>query len=602
MAMYRIFTLLLCLMASICLGASNGKSTSEQNKQAREWYQRGMEEPSHEKRVPMFLKAIQLNPTYIDAYYQLGLSYKSLKNYPESEKAMIKAYSVKPQNLKLSQKCDIMFELGGLYLRMGRLAEAESTLLGAKDIAGQSDQKAKIAFELGRVFAARQKYAEALSEFRLAKAFDPQNAHRYDVFAQSMSDNLKAPGAADNSAVAQNAENSAARVPESAVSDQQGASGQNAILNALYTQGRQYEQQRDFAFALEVYQKIKTQSPSYKDVASRMTDLQRQLDDHRQKEMIETEFAAGVTALREKNWARAIYSFENVLKYDQSHRAARDRLREAKQGMASESTDSILARFYAEGLMAMKTQDFAAAIAAFEKVETINENYRNVSKLMVDARTQLSQAIDEPLAPLNSAKVDSLRRMADKAVQDQNWVQAVASLELLRAMVPEDERIQQQLLDARGSLQHIDSGRAEAGTGNLSGGTMAVAGAVAAMLVLPLSGVYVFSPTARARVHLLRGKYSAAATIYERIIARNPGRIKLYPALANIYMLTSRQDENALKVYKTVLQLDLPVQDRERMHSLMAQKYVAGESTDGDAIDILEKELQKEVSRKKDDA
>ena len=169
-------------------------------------------------------------------------------------------------------------------------------------------------------------------------------------------------------------------------------------------------------------------------------------------------------------------------------------------------------------------------------------------------------------------------------------------------MVPEDERIQQQLLDARGSLQHIDSGRAEAGTGNLSGGTMAVAGAVAAMLVLPLSGVYVFSPTARARVHLLRGKYSAAATIYERIIARNPGRIKLYPALANIYMLTSRQDENALKVYKTVLQLDLPVQDRERMHSLMAQKYVAGESTDGDAIDILEKELQKEVSRKKDDA
>ena len=107
------------------------------------------------------------------------------------------------------------------------------------------------------------------------------------------------------------------------------------------------------------------------------------------------------------------------------------------------------------------------------------------------------------------------------------------------------------------------------------------------------------SPVARARLHLMRGNFATATLIYEGLLARNPGKVKLYPVLANIYLQQGRSDENAMKVYKTILQLNLTTAYRDEINAIVAQKYLTEGRTDSDAIEILESALIAEQRRAK---
>jgi len=128
-------------------------------------------------------------------------------------------------------------------------------------------------------------------------------------------------------------------------------------------------------------------------------------------------------------------------------------------------------------------------------------------------------------------------------------------------------------------------------TGNSS---FIVGGAIAATLLFPLLGFIALSPATRARFHLLRGKYTAAAQIYERILVRHPNRVKLYSLLASIYLLMGRRDEQAMKIYKMILQLHLTSGNREEISSIVAQNYLTEGRTDSDAIEVLESALKAE--------
>jgi len=151
------------------------------------------------------------------------------------------------------------------------------------------------------------------------------------------------------------------------------------------------------------------------------------------------------------------------------------------------------------------------------------------------------------------------------------------------------------LAEARANFR-LAAESVEAGkeTGNSS---FTVGGAVAATFLFSLLGFIALSPATRARFHLLRGKYTAAAQIYERILARHPNRVKLYSLLANIYLLMGRRDEQAMKIYKMILQLNLTLGNRDEVSAIVAQNYLTEGRTDSDAIEILENALKAEQRR-----
>lgn len=102
---------------------------------------------------------------------------------------------------------------------------------------------------------------------------------------------------------------------------------------------------------------------------------------------------------------------------------------------------------------------------------------------------------------------------------------------------------------------------------------MAVFILTAVMLAALCGGYAVSAPTIRARWQLFRGNYAAAAEIYEKQLARHPHRLRFYSALAEIYLLLPRSDEQALQVFKKVLRFNLNTPNREEIEAIVLRAY-----------------------------
>ncbi len=125
------------------------------------------------------------------------------------------------------------------------------------------------------------------------------------------------------------------------------------------------------------------------------------------------------------------------------------------------------------------------------------------------------------------------------------------------------------------------------------------AGAVMVLLVFFVLGLLALSPVARARMLLFRGRYNAAARIYESALMRQPGRLKLYPPLAHTYLLMGRRDQDAMRIYRMILQFNLASGHRDEINTVVAQKYLTEGRTDDEAVGILEQALKVEKRRGK---
>jgi hypothetical protein len=123
-----------------------------------------------------------------------------------------------------------------------------------------------------------------------------------------------------------------------------------------------------------------------------------------------------------------------------------------------------------------------------------------------------------------------------------------------------------------------------------------------AALILLSCFVFIISlPGTRARIHLWRGNPAAAARIYESKLQRNPRKMKLYLPLANIYLKMQRKDDGAIKIYQTILQLNLATEEREKFSEMVAQRYLAEGRTDAEVIEVLENALKAESRKQSPD-
>jgi tetratricopeptide (TPR) repeat protein len=242
----------------------------------------------------------------------------------------------------------------------------------------------------------------------------------------------------------------------------------------------------------------------------------------------------------------------------------------------------------------MNRKDFAKALAAFEKVRKLNPSYREVASLQAQAESLLDQQtrLDADAPATAGDDVDSLYQEALAAHVRGDYATAVATYEKLQTVQPNYRDVPDRLAQAQTSLVHLTVAQPASVSAGRS--SLYVYGAMAVFIAVPLFGFALFSPTVKARLCLLRGDYTAAAQIYERLLARNPQRVKLYPALANLYLLMGRHDERALKVYKTILQLNLATNNRDEITATVGQHYLSEGRTDSDALDVLENLLKAE--------
>lgn len=592
------------------------------------WFKQGQAEVNVRKKIYAFERALQIDPEFAEAHYFLALTYKSIGEFDQAIAHLRKASIIAPERVDKKLRQKILFELARTLNESQHFDEALSILEALAPLVDNAGLAATVREEQAEALAGLGRYEESVALLQELGRSNPRTASelhariqeverraqeaekqrelakaKYDqaTAAQAMGDLQRAKALYEEiQALIPGFLDVEARVVQ--VDSLLKGSTESSILQGMYEQAQRYERDGDLNAAFLLYQTIVDSAGDFKDVNNRLNQLQQQLAKQEQERVWERDYEVGMTALRQKKWVHAIYAFEKIAAQNPGFRDVRERLRQAQRGLDREGSDAVLSLYYAQGVLALKQGDYHQAVSALSKVDQINPNYRNVSELLQEAQNQLESRRAAEAAARRASQIDSLRMHVSQAARVGEWERVVATLEVLQTLQPEDTTLAEQLRIARARLTG-EAVPSAAGATDSVWQTLALVGTAFASLLVPVIGIFLFSPITRARWHLLRGRFADAAAIYEKLLARNPGNVKLYATLAHVYLLAGRHDANAVKVYKTVLQLGLEMPHRERLQSLVTEHYVAAESqvpvTDEAAIALLEQELQRELAKRK---
>jgi len=594
-------------LAMSLLVAAKPVVAQSQNPQALSWFSLGIKEKDAKKKIAFYSKAIELDPLFVEAHYNLGLAYKLEQNYARAEQALQRALNAKPGKLDTETKFKILYELGTTYKRLGKLKESEEALRGAKAIGSGAELQANLALELGRLLSQQSRYDEALAELLAGRNANPAYAGEFSTLIQFVeeaigqqklfdlaekaraSGNLQQAKSLYEQIRAKNSTFKGLQEKLAEVDSLLSETVNKQNIAAMYDQAQKHLTDGNLEMAIIAYESLLQQSPNYKDAAIRLQKAREQLEQKQFTDKVESEYATGLALLKAQDWTRAVISFERVVSMDRNFREARRRLADAKRGLEKEGAEIITTRYYADGVASMNQNDLGRALEAFEKVKANNPNYRNVMSLIADIESRLG----EKAPSLSLASLDSLYQSGVASQEMRDWLQAIVAFEKMQVLRPNYRDVSERLAHSRGQLQTAGV-PPQASSGSLWASPLYLGGAMVGLVVIPLLGIMMLSPGARARYHLLRGRYADAVNIYERLLVRKPERVKLYPALANLYLLMGRHDERAMKVYKMVLQLNLATSNRDEINANVAQHYLSEGRTDSDAIEVLENLLMSE--------
>lgn len=617
--------ILFMLLSALFFCLAHTTQARAQSRQAvelsRSLYNQALRESDVEKKIKGYEAALELNPGFVEALYNLGLAYKKQQRLDQATSALEKAWKLREGTNNVT-RMRIAYELGAVYRTTGQLADGEVVLTEARSWRGEPQTEIKIAFMLGNILFKLGKHAEALKCLNDARAGYPEagaqlsslikviekDAQIRELFAegeQAMSkgqlaearevfQRLKGISPAD------------AKVDEKLVAidsllklQQTDSSVETALQEAA-----QFEKEGDDESAIAIYRDVLAMHAS-EAIKQRMAAAQDRLAEKQKRASLERAYTEGLNAVRENKWSTAITAFREVMKTDPGYRDTAARLQEARNRFDQE----VAARYYAEGLAALKKEDYLPALIAFENARSVIADFRDVGERIAELERRLSSQ-DAPLDSVAAARrvvtnVDSLYQLALNSMDRADWLKAIIALEKIKLMNPKFDDVDELLTLAHKKLSVTELAESAPATGRPGRSAAIIGGLVLSLLLLPTVGVLVFSTTVRARILLLRGRYQAAALAYERLLERNPANLKLYPILASLYLLSGRNDAKAIKIFKTILRLNLAFPQKDQLAQLVAQKYLTGEQIpngenipDETDIGAMEQALAREMRRK----
>ncbi len=531
-----------------------------QNK-ASDWFNAGISSFSTEEKIQAFKKAIQLDPNIIEAYYHLGLAYNIKGMYAEAELTFNKAYFKNPYALNNELKTNLLFELGKLYANGGKIEKARAALLGAKELS-ENKNRGRICYELGQVYLKNGQIEKAVDEFYEGKRLLPQNAKLF-VDLISLAESKK-------------------------------------TLTEKYKQCNSLLISERYNEAIDLLNEIIQIDPEFKDVQQKLNDAQSAL---KQTNLIKKLMNLHNLARQMDNSGKveeAVSLLSQIVAIDPNFKDSQIRLQELRSELAEKSRislkkdsqqkkrDTELKSLATKDAKEIENKEVVAkrpiASAKTERPKKSRPNdIEKESKIAVVKKTESD-------SNLIVTDIETLYQKGLFALHNGDWQQAVSAFEKIQLLDTEYKDLRNNLADARFNLikSQIVKNQKSSSNGN---STFLVVGSTISVIFLPILGLLILSPVTRAKILFLQGKYDRAATIYEKKLLKNPGTIKLYALLANIYLLTNRSDAKALKVFEMILKLNIFTDRRNEINSIMAKQSQIQGRTDANAIQIMEREL-----------
>ena len=588
---------------------AGNRSEQSGNQEAVLWFNIGVKAKDYAKKIEAYRKAVAYDTEFTEALYNLGLAYRRSNDLANAERYLLQALKSHKGNYAVRLKVAILYEIAQIYKSTGRLQDCEEALRGGLGLANETRIRTAILMELAHLMLQQERYQDAIVELNKARSLPAANVQKITrllQIAEAEQKSLQLYQAA-TAAESRGEYNAAKRLFEELRSIQPDYKDVNAkialydsILQAhskqetqalLYSQAQRQADAGNAQAAIGLFQKLLDEAGDYKDAKQQLSALQTQLAENTQRQQIDSQYNEALAALKQRDWPRAISLLENVLVLDANHPDARRKLRRAKRGLEARKLETLLADYYRQGLMALRKGRNDNARSALKKVLDINPNYRDVQVLWQqinpDSPATNQQAAAELIALASLA--DSLFLAGQVYFENKQWQEAVDVLEKANIIANDDPEIAELLAGAKAKLTSLNA--IAASTSDRNSKRMLHVIATAFLLIgLPALG-FVASPTMRAKYYMFRGNVLAAAQVYEKLLSKNPGRLRLYCLLANIYLATGRKDEQALKIFKMVSQLKLNTHDREKIDTVLAEHQLLQPKSSANPIDMLEQAL-----------
>ncbi len=345
----------------------------------------------------------------------------------------------------------------------------------------------------------------------------------------------------------------------------------NIQLEQAYRVAVEAKKNGNYAHALEIFDSIHKITPGFRNVSAQITELNKLL-------AAQSDSLAQVALTQPKQ---------------QAAEPSPDQAERLQQTEPRDSTADTVATILAEQMRPSETQgdepvpeetsrpaDSSFALTADADLSDLPQEFE------IDEETVRKWQ--------NAALIDSLLLAARAALDSSDAEAATELLNELIALAPDSRDVwllQNRLtrkFPQQATVLKTDSLRMRA--------TRYVTGFL--MIFLPLAGFVALFPGPRAQYLIAMKKYEAAAGIYERMLEKQPERLELYPKLARLYLLTDKRHDFALNVFKTIVQLKLEIENRDKITTILTQAYLKEATPDSDAIQLLESLLKEEQGRK----
>jgi len=568
------------------------------------WFKKGINENDQEKKIEYYQKAIQENPRFVEAYYNLALAYMIRKEYNKAREAFNNALSANPNGINNSLKSNILNRLGSTYRKMGQHTEAEEAFLGALNITKDNKFKALTLYKLGQTKISQEQYDEAVNYFRQGIRISPEDRTSFEIGIQLAKNQQK--------------------------------------INGLYQQGLELVQDQKLSQAVDIFNEIINMNPGHENAKKQIEQITTLLKQQQEQkdQQIQPLYNQAMVYMNEGNWSEAIKYFERIKHLQPDHVEVNELLSQAQERQYQQLLDEQkIENLYVKGIENFENGNYTVALANFERVAELNVAYKDIESRIQATRNEINR-INEVTnrmpkreeiiysetednfqwnsntlssSDLNSQQLFAERsRQLDAAIDSQlvqnyyqgaldlmerqEWHRAIILLEKVRLIKPDYKNIEFLLSQAKQKIKTSNLVAVNEVSVNSKSDTPAalLLALLAGIITLPVVVLSV-SPTTRARYYIFLKKNDKAREIYERMLSKKPNNIKLYITLANIYINEKRVDEIAIRVFERAIQYNDSM--KIELEPIVTRYYLQKSKSSDTPKKLIQGALKEELKR-----
>jgi tetratricopeptide (TPR) repeat protein len=146
--------------------------------------------------------------------------------------------------------------------------------------------------------------------------------------------------------------------------------------------------------AVKSFEAVLMINPNHGEARKQLQIAQKELEKFMQNRIIQKYFGEGLKEFGKQDWIKAIIAFEKVLSLQPNHQPAKENLKKAQTRLENAGTNSAKKHYYEQALLAINEEDWVLAEALFNKINNLDQNYKDVPTQLKLVKSKLTELAD----------------------------------------------------------------------------------------------------------------------------------------------------------------------------------------------------------------